>query len=149
MLGWIHGNEELMWWLLAASVFAFFSTLLLVPLILIRLPSDYFSHRRRRETRARFRHPIALAFFAVLKNVLALLFVLAGIAMLVLPGQGVLTIVVGLMLLDFPGKYHVERWAVGHRSVLQAINWIRTRAHKPPLMAGIDENPDPSRSTTR
>jgi archaellum biogenesis protein FlaJ (TadC family) len=149
MLTWFHGNEEVMWWMLAASVFAFFSTLLLVPLVLIRLPSDYFSYRRRRETRVRTRHPVVLVFFGVLKNFLALLFILAGIAMLVLPGQGILTIVVGLMLLDFPGKYRVERWAVGHGSVLQAINWIRTRAHKPPLMVELDESPDPSRSTTR
>lgn len=139
MLSWIHGNDELVWWMVAASVVAFFVTLLLVPLILIRLPSDYFSCRRRSETRARARHPVVGALFGLLKNVLGLTFILAGIAMLVLPGQGILTIIVGLMLLNFPGKYHAERWVVGHGSVLRSINWIRTRARKPPFVVDLDE----------
>jgi archaellum biogenesis protein FlaJ (TadC family) len=138
MLSWIHGNEELMWWMAVASTIAFVATLIFVPLILIRLPSDYFSHRRRRETHARERHPLARAVGALVKNALGLMFIVAGIAMLVLPGQGILTIVVGLMLTDFPGKYHAEQWAIGHASLLRAINWIRTKAHKPPLLANLD-----------
>ena len=138
MLSWIHGNEDLMWWIAAVSATAFIATLLLVPLILIRLPSDYFSHHRRRETHTHERHPLTRAVGALLKNALGLMFIVAGIAMLVLPGQGILTIVVGLMLTDFPGKYHAEQWAIGHESLLRAINWIRTKAHKPPLVVKLD-----------
>ena len=132
-MSWIHANETALWWLATGSGLAFVATLLLVPVILIRLPSDYFSHRRRRDTHAAERHPLIRLLFALVKNALGVVFIAAGIAMLVLPGQGVLTIVVGLMLLDFPGKYHAEQWAVGHRSVLRTINWIRRRAHKPPM----------------
>jgi archaellum biogenesis protein FlaJ (TadC family) len=142
MLSFIHGNEEFVWWMALASIVAFFSTLLLVPLILIRLPSDYFSHRRRSEIRARSRHPLARAFLALVQNAVALVFIVTGIAMLVLPGQGILTIVVGLMLLNFPGKYHAEQWVVGHESVLGAINWIRARADKSPLAVNFDEKPE-------
>lgn len=143
MLSWIHGNEELMWWVAAASVVAFFATLLLVPLILIRLPRDYFSHRRRRETHAQDRHPVVRVLFALVKNVFGLMFIVAGIAMLVLPGQGILTIVVGLMLVNFPGKYHAEQWAVRHKSVLRTINWIRARANKPRMVIDGDGTPYP------
>ncbi len=139
LLSWIHGNEELMWRVAALSGVAFLATLLLVPFILVRLPSDYFSHRGRREMRAHSRHPLVRAFFALLKNILGLLFVMAGIVMLVLPGQGILTIVVGLMLINFPGKYRAERWVVGQLSVLRAINWIRARADKPPMSIDLDE----------
>ena len=58
----------------------------------------------------------------------------AGIAMLVLPGQGVLTIVIGIMLLDFPGKYRFERRLVAYGPVLKAINGIRRAARRQPLI---------------
>jgi hypothetical protein len=54
--------------------------------------------------------------------------VVAGLVMLVVPGQGLLTIVVGLMLLDFPGKYRLERWLATRPKVWQSINWLRRRA---------------------
>ena len=137
MFSAITSNVELMWQLAAVSLATFFATLLLVPIILIRLPSDYFSYRRRK-SRTQFRHPVVVVLLTLVKNVLGLMFVAAGIAMLVLPGQGILTILVGLMLLDFPGKYRAEQWLVGHASVLRSINWIRSRAHKPPLRINLD-----------
>jgi archaellum biogenesis protein FlaJ (TadC family) len=139
MFSWIQGNEELIWRAAALSGVTFVATLLFVPLILIRLPVDYFSHRRRSEMRARARHPIVRALLALLKNILGVAFIIVGVAMLMLPGQGILTIVVGLMLLNFPGKYRAERWAVGHASVLRGINWIRARADKPPMMVDFDD----------
>jgi archaellum biogenesis protein FlaJ (TadC family) len=137
MFSAITANEALLWQLASVSVAMFFATLLLVPMILIRLPSDYFSYRRRK-SRASFRHPFVAVLLTTLKNLLGLIFVVAGIAMLVLPGQGILTILVGLMLLDFPGKYRAEQWMVSHVSVLRSINWIRAKAHKPPLAINLD-----------
>jgi hypothetical protein len=75
--------------------------------------------------------------FVISKNAIGIVFVVLGVVMLVLPGQGLLTIVVGLMLLDFPGKYEVELWVVRRPSILRAINWIRSRAHKPPLEINV------------
>ena len=137
MFSWLTGNEELMWQLAVVSVATFFGTLLLVPVILIRLPSDYFSYQRRK-SRVQVRHPVVAVLMAVFKNLLGLIFVVAGIVMLVLPGQGILTILVGLMLLDFPGKYRAEQLVVSRASVLRSINWIRTKAHKPPLRIRSD-----------
>ena len=65
---------------------------------------------------------------------------MAGIIMLALPGQGILTILVGLMLVDFPGKYGAERWVVGQRSVLKGINWIRTKSGKPRLVVSFKKD---------
>jgi hypothetical protein len=51
----------------------------------------------------------------------------------VLPGQGVITILIGVMMVDFPGKFLLERRIVQYPSVLRAINWMRTKAHRRPL----------------
>lgn len=53
--------------------------------------------------------------------------------MLVTPGQGVLMIIAGLVLLEFPGKFRLERWLVTRRHVWRSINWLRRRAGRPEL----------------
>jgi hypothetical protein len=68
------------------------------------------------------------------RNVLGYVFIVVGTAMLVLPGPGILTIVVGIILLNFPGKYRLERWMVELRPVLRSINWLRQRAKKTPIV---------------
>jgi hypothetical protein len=70
----------------------------------------------------------------IAKNLLGYIFVVAGIFMLVLPGQGLLTIFVGIMFLNFRGKYELERWIVSRAPVLRSINWIRRRAGRAPLV---------------
>ena len=75
----------------------------------------------------------------LLKNLFGLLLVIAGMLMLVLPGQGLLTIFVGLIFLDFPGKYRMERKMVSNDSVLRSINWVRARTGKPPLIISQDK----------
>jgi hypothetical protein len=62
--------------------------------------------------------------------------------MLVLPGQGLLTIIIGLVLMEFPGKYHAERWVINRPAVLAAINWIRLKAGKPKLATQLDVESD-------
>ena len=70
----------------------------------------------------------------IAKNLLGYIFVVAGTLMLVLPDQGLLTILVGIMVLNFRGKYELERWIVSRQPVLGSINWIRRRAGRAPLV---------------
>ena len=58
----------------------------------------------------------------------------AGIAMLVLPGQGILTMLLGFILVDLPGKYRFERWLVTRPLALRSINLLRRRAGHDPLV---------------
>jgi hypothetical protein len=67
------------------------------------------------------------------KNLLGAVLIVAGLLMLVVPGQGLLTIAVGLALTDFPGKFRLERWIVKRPSVWRTINWLRRRAGREPL----------------
>jgi len=57
-----------------------------------------------------------------------------GLFMLVLPGQGILTILAGLVLLDFPGKFLFLRWLVRKEKVLKSLNWIRKKGKKEPFL---------------
>ena len=68
-----------------------------------------------------------------------ILLILAGIVMLVIPGQGLLTIFLGVFLMDFSGKYHLERRLIQQKQVRESINWIRLRANKPVIKMDEDK----------
>ena len=86
------------------SLATFVGSLIAVPWLIGRMQPDFFlTHWHKVETRHR-RHPVAALLVLIFRNSLGLLLLLAGVAMLVLPGQGLLTMLVGLCLMDFPGK---------------------------------------------
>jgi hypothetical protein len=119
--------------LVAASVVTFLLGLLLMPVLLARLPVDYFLRPHAPLERLGSTHPVARGVVVALKNLLGAVLLLAGILMLVLPGQGLLTMLIGLTLLNFPGKRRAELWLVRRRPVFGAISWIRRRAGRPVL----------------
>ena len=134
MVQWIQSHEVILWWLAVVSIVTFVSTLVAVPLLVVKIPSDYFAHGRHTRVQWADQHVVVRWMLLLAKNLLGYILIAAGILMLVLPGQGMLTIVAGIMLLNFPGKYKLERWIVSHRPVLQSINWARQRAGKAPLV---------------
>ncbi len=133
MFDWIASNQGIVWAFVAASAVIFVASLVVMPAIVARLPADYFAHDVRPPSRWAGQHPLVRAALLVGKNILGGVFVLAGIAMLVLPGQGLLTLMIGFVMLDFPGKYRVEKWLIRRRYVLRPINWLRRRAGQPRL----------------
>ena len=60
--------------------------------------------------------------------------IVAGVAMLFIPGQGVLTILIGIMLMNFPGKHALERWLIRRRPIFRSVNWMRAKSGRPPLL---------------
>nr|VFJ57510.1 MAG: Putative transmembrane protein (PGPGW) [Candidatus Kentron sp. DK] len=122
LLGWTGG----------ISVVVFLVSLIAAPLIIARMPADYF---RRPENGPRPRRPDSAwrVLLRLLKNLLAAVLVIGGILMLVLPGQGLLTILIGIGISDFPGKYRLTRRLAGMRGVSAAIGWIRRKAGVAPL----------------
>jgi hypothetical protein len=113
----------------------FIATLLAVPFVVSRIPMDYFirEHKPRRHTP----RPRSRLLWLVFKNILGIILIMAGLAMLVLPGQGVLTMLLGIMLMNFPGKYELERHIIQQPTVLKALNWMRARAHRPALIVDL------------
>jgi len=114
---------------LGVSVGLFALGVLSIPIVIARLPADYFIRHEQPPPAPGVRH----AVLKPLRNAFGVLLVLAGIAMLVLPGQGVLAILLGLSLIDFPGKRALLLRIVRHRPVKRVVNAIRRRAHKSPL----------------
>jgi hypothetical protein len=112
--------------LLLFSVAAVLASVLLVPRFLARLPRDYLRQPAQQHA------PMALR---VLRNLFGALLVVLGVAMLVLPGQGLLTLLVGLMLVDFPGKHALIVKLLSRPKVLGVVNKLRARHHAEPLLA--------------
>ena len=137
MLESIRVHETAIMWIAGASIVAFIATLIAVPWLIVRIPSDYFAHGRRPRKRWANRHPVVRGALLAGKNLRGYILLAAGIAMLVLPGQGILTMLLGFILVDLPGKYRLERWLVARPLVLKTINLLRRRAGRDPLV--LDE----------
>jgi hypothetical protein len=133
-LDWLRANETLLWWVFSLSAAMFLGGLALMPVLLARMRHDYFVRRKPPEESWGGRHPAARLIVLIIKNSLGILLLLAGVAMLVLPGQGLLTILLALSLLNFPGKRKLELRIVRQRPLLKGINWIRGRVGRPPLV---------------
>ncbi|HWK54405.1 MAG TPA: PGPGW domain-containing protein [Hyphomicrobiales bacterium] len=121
------------WWLLALAVLVSLGTLAVLPLVVLALPEDYFVTPRRRPLVREAWPPWVRPVVLVLKNLLGVLLLVLGVLMLVLPGQGLLTLLCGLVLLDFPGKYRCLRWLAGREKILASLNWLRTKRGLAPL----------------
>lgn len=121
-------------WLAIISITSFIVGLVLMPVFVSRIPADYFSQSRRIRQLANSRHPALQLLLSSAKNVLGIVLVLAGLLMLFIPGQGLLTLLVGLMIMNYPGKYALERWLIERPHVLRALNWLREKYGQVPLL---------------
>lgn len=140
LIGWVHDHQVIFQTLGLASLALFVISLVVFPLVVANLPADYFVRGHRDPAHQTRRHPVVWVILTVVKNILGFSLILAGIAMLVLPGQGILTILMGVALANFPGKFTLERRLVRRRSVGRALNRIRSLAGKIPL----ELPPDPA-----
>jgi hypothetical protein len=112
--------------LVVFSIVAVVASVVLVPRFLAKLPYDYL----RSEASCTLSMPLR-----VMRNLLGIVLVLLGLAMLVLPGQGLLTLLVGVLLVDFPGKHRLVVRALSKPKVLALVNKLRARHGSPPLVA--------------
>jgi hypothetical protein len=128
---------QLLIWLAVSSLFMFVATLIAIPVILMRLPADYFDIRKPRPWMENH-HPLLRVVGHLVKNLVGAIFLFAGFLMLFLPGQGVLTMLIGLSLIEFPGKRRLEAKIVGQPTVLSTINAMRAKFNKSPLIIAPD-----------
>ncbi|MFL3655072.1 MAG: PGPGW domain-containing protein [Halioglobus sp.] len=120
-------------WASGLSLLALIATVFGVPWVVTRLPKDYFARTERVVWRTSFDAPVLSLIISMLKNVLGLVLVILGLIMLVTPGQGIVTLLIGLLLMNFPGKYHLERWLIMRPGVLRGLNWLRRRQGQLPF----------------
>ena len=137
MVELLHEHKTAIWWVASISSLVFVASLVIVPWLVIRIPEDYFVSPRRPRLAFSDEHPVVRWSVLIIKNLLGAVLVLAGIAMLVLPGQGLLTVAIGVLMLDFPGKHRLERKIIRYPAVFRSINWLRRKAKVEPLRTEI------------
>jgi hypothetical protein len=120
-------------------------SIVVVTIALARLPADYFVNPEAR--RPLDRHPVLKVLFAIVRNLLGWILIGLGIILSLpgVPGQGVLTILMGVMLIDFPGKLRAERWLLTRRGVLTGVNKLRAKLGRPPLLTEVRDAQDGGR----
>ena len=118
-------------WLGSLSFIIFIFSLLTIKWLVALIPSDYFIKKNNSEFRSNY--PIFWLVSIIIKNLVGYTLIVGGIIMLVLPGQGLFTIFIGLMLSNYPGKFYIERKFIAIPSVLRAINWLRKKSNTPSI----------------
>ncbi len=93
-----------------------------------KLPADFFQHpRHHRHLIDPNRYPNLHFICKTIRNILGFALILAGIIMLILPGQGVLTIIIGLIVADFPHKDRWLRKLIRFPAVQKGLNLLRRK----------------------
>ena len=120
-----------MFWLAIVAIASLVLPAVFLPIVIVRLAADHFvvSTHELNERRTGG----GWVLFA-LRNLLGVLLVVAGIALLFLPGQGLLTMLIGLLIVDLPGKRAIERKLVRRPAILAELNALRARHGRPPFV---------------
>jgi len=115
-------------WILALfSLVMFVGSLVGIGWVLVRLPADYFARTLAERQEYRREH---WAWF-IARNLLGMIILIAGIVLLFMPGQGLLAILVGVLMIDFPGRRIVVRKIIERRKVMSAANRLRAHFGRP------------------
>lgn len=146
MSEWITGHQAFLTWLTFGSLFTFIVSLLALPWLVARIPADYFLYRKRQPIPLKQQHPVIGLFLFFGKNLLGAILLIGGLVMIFIPGQGLLTIAMGILMLDYPGKFLLERKFVRQPKILNGLNWLRAKTGTTPLE--IDAKPLPTSDNT-
>jgi hypothetical protein len=130
LLNWIDTHSSV---LVYAGLFSFLMTLtaaVSVPFIINMLSDDYFIKEKRRSNIKTIPEYFILIISLVIKNTIGILLFISGFAMLFMPGQGLLTLFISFLFIDYPGKWKLQRRVVRNREIHNALNWIRRKGGK-------------------
>ncbi|MFT5698164.1 MAG: hypothetical protein ACI8ZB_001018 [Desulforhopalus sp.] len=119
-------------WLAVLSLITFILSLILIPYLIKKIPSDYFLRLSDEQPRLKG-YDVTFVLFFLARNIFGLLLLICGIAMLFLPGQGLLTIFISFLLLSFPGKKRLITYLTHKKVVRLTVDWIRKKAHQKPI----------------
>lgn len=128
-------SNEAVFFFTLLSLLTFLCSLIILPVLILAIPEDYFVEKQRHPMHWSNSGYLLRMLVLLLKNLLGFILFFMGILMLVLPGQGILTILAGLVLLDFPGKFLFLRSLARKERVLNSLNWIRKKGNKAPFIS--------------
>jgi len=128
-----------LWNTIIIGVVLFFASLVVsflsIGIVMVKIPAAYFSTHYERDFLPD--SPWLVRWGAVLaKNIFGVFLIIVGIILSLpgVPGQGILTILLGLIMVDIPGKRPIEARIIQRPTVQAAINKLRARYNKPPLI---------------
>ncbi|MBT3197359.1 MAG: hypothetical protein HN344_06520 [Gammaproteobacteria bacterium] len=133
---WFSSHEQLLFWVGLGSALMLAASIAALPWLVGRIPAGYFDHTQEPTIPPLEGHPAIRFMVHLLRNITGLLLIVAGILMLFLPGQGLLTLLLGIMVAHFPGKYHIEQWFIRKPGILATLNWFRQKGGHEPLYTG-------------
>ena len=137
MIEFLNQNlSSILSWLAISSLFIFFFSILAINFVIKIIPVDYFNSTKRELSPFKTSNSIMWLIFFIIKNIMGYLLILGGILMLVLPGQGLLTILLGLIFSDYPGKYKLEKKLITIKPIYRYINWVRKKSDIEPIKLG-------------
>ena len=136
VIDFFESYKIFIFWLGSVSLFIFLFSLLSMKWLAGMIPSDYFI--KRNPSKLKQSNILLWCLILLTKNILGYSLIIGGIMMLVLPGQGLFTIIIGLMLSNYPGKYFIEKRFVEIPAILKSINWLRAKSNKPPIILKIE-----------
>jgi len=130
-------------WGAVLFVFTVVASLAAVTWVIVRLPDDYFVRDASAQASRTEARRAGKWLGKIGKNALGAILIVAGAIMAIpgVPGQGLLTVLIGLLLIDFPGKRRVERTLLTRPTVHRRIDAIRRRFGRNPLQLGPDDGP--------
>ena len=126
-----NAYKNLILWFGSISLFVFLFSLLSIKWLVSLIPEDYFINKK--DSKIKTNNILIWYTVLVFKNLIGYSLILGGIMMLVLPGQGLFTIIIGLMMSNYPGKYSLEKKFIAIPTILKSINWLRRKSNKPPI----------------
>ena len=137
MIRWlgVHG-----WWVTILALVIGVVPALIIFKVLIRLPEYYFIRKEQDKDPAKRRPAMHLGLFA-LKNFAGVCILLAGAVMSLplVPGPGLVAMLIGLSLVTFPGKRKLELRLLRAPLALDTINWLRAKRGRPALLLPGDQ----------
>jgi hypothetical protein len=125
---WLENNSYILFYLGIISVLIFIFSIVGLRLFIIAIPSDYFINKKR-VSALRDSSILLWVFYKIFKNIIGYIFIAIGLLALVLPGQGILMILIGLMMSDYPKKFDLEKKIIKINTVRKGVNWIRIKSN--------------------
>jgi len=128
LYAWLENNSYIFFYAGIVSILIFVFSIVGLRLFIIAIPPDYFINKKR-VSALKNRSILLWIIYIVFKNIIGYIFIIMGLAALVLPGQGILMILVGLMMSDYPKKFDLEKKIITIKAVRKGINWIRIKSN--------------------
>jgi hypothetical protein len=124
---WLEKNSYILLYLGVFSFCIFFIIIFGIKYFAAKIPQDYFKNKQR-VSKLKESSIVLWLFYMITKNLIGYIFIVLGILALVLPGQGILMILIGLVMSNYPGKQNLERRIISIKTVRRGINWLRKKS---------------------